>query len=468
MNKSLSFDMFLSDNQHKDSTHSSISEFPGDFIKDVDCFIEYCATTKTSLTKTTKTLSRKDLQNLNEQVHVKAYKANAYSSQESYPYIDFIFRLMLSSRLFDIPTNSRRFIPEDIDRLTAFKNFTLPEKYCFLLETFWVDMDWNDLMRRYSPIDNYVAIFSIIYPTKSNKKYNLRNPKNEIEELLDRKTNHNWLNFYSYFEWFGLWMCEPDTELMNYMHMKNTFIAKSIAVTQLGKQIMPILIIDRHLHIWNIALRKQYDISQWTPGLPIHYAFDYGMSVKDIKKLETVSQEDQSRQPFYLPFTPLFTEGTLQQTFPRAKSEFKNGAYTLRITYDKDTWRIVKLPATATMEDLHYEILYAYDFEDDHLYSFFIDGKKWSDLCIACPYEDSGRKNASEIQIGSIGMIEDQPIVYVFDYAAEWTFTILLENIDEQNTDNFEPFLFEEVGDDPQQYPFSEEYEEEDDEEDEW
>jgi len=40
-------------------------------------------------------------------------------------------------------------------------------------------------------------------------------------------------------------------------------------------------------------------------------------------------------------------------------------------------WRKLELVAEATLEDLHVAIQSAYDFDADHLYSFFMSGKPW-------------------------------------------------------------------------------------------
>ena len=40
-------------------------------------------------------------------------------------------------------------------------------------------------------------------------------------------------------------------------------------------------------------------------------------------------------------------------------------------------WRKLELPGEATLADLHIAIQDAYDFDRDHLYSFFMSGKAW-------------------------------------------------------------------------------------------
>lgn len=464
MRTQLSFDMFGWEEEKKSSTYStslSASQFPDQFIIDVNIFLAYCSDTSISLTKTNQTLSRKHLQQLNEILSVKAESANTYSSQEFYPYIDFIFQIMLTGRLVEIHTNRKNLIPRDSDRLTSFKEFTDSEKYCFLLETFWVDMDWDELLLNNTNqvTTAHVPVFTVLYPGEENKKWNIVNPKTATGELLSLETQY-WQHFFQYFEWFGLWICEPDTERIETHYRKNSYCAKNLAVTNLGKQIMPILLTDRSLQLWNISLRKLFGLYDWIPGKPSEYIHDHGMTSKDAKKLAIVSHEDQSMQPFYLPFVPLFAEGTLTKTLPRIQNSFQSGAYTLSVKYNKTIWRKIKLPATATMDDVHNEILDAYQFDDDHLYSFFTDGKKWSKHCIASPNDISESPDASKIQIGSIGMLKTQPLLYLYDYGDEWMFTVVLEEIDEQNTQNFEPYLIEAKGESPQQYFYEEDEEE--------
>lgn len=51
-------------------------------------------------------------------------------------------------------------------------------------------------------------------------------------------------------------------------------------------------------------------------------------------------------------------------------------------------WRKVELVAEQTLEDLHLAIQDAYEFDDDHLYSFFMSGKAWDHSTEYCLPED--------------------------------------------------------------------------------
>jgi hypothetical protein len=43
------------------------------------------------------------------------------------------------------------------------------------------------------------------------------------------------------------------------------------------------------------------------------------------------------------------------------------------------TWRKIELRADQTLEDLHFAIQGAYEWDADHLYSFFMSGKAWDE-----------------------------------------------------------------------------------------
>lgn len=47
-------------------------------------------------------------------------------------------------------------------------------------------------------------------------------------------------------------------------------------------------------------------------------------------------------------------------------------------------WRKVELTADQTLEDLHYAIQDAYNWDSDHLYSFFMSGKAWDESTEFC------------------------------------------------------------------------------------
>lgn len=56
-------------------------------------------------------------------------------------------------------------------------------------------------------------------------------------------------------------------------------------------------------------------------------------------------------------------------------------------------WRKIEMLADQTLEQLHHMIQEAFDFDDDHLYSFFMSGKAWdrkTEYCLPDDYDPLG------------------------------------------------------------------------------
>lgn len=80
----------------------------------------------------------------------------------------------------------------------------------------------------------------------------------------------------------------------------------------------------------------------------------------------------------------------MQKTLPREGVKFVDGTYVFKVSLAKDLWRRIEISAEHTLLDLHRTIQKAYNFDDDHLYSFFMDGRAWSYERFVSPYEEEG------------------------------------------------------------------------------
>ena len=148
------------------------------------------------------------------------------------------------------------------------------------------------------------------------------------------------------------------------------------------------------------------------------------------KSSKAAIEEDKGEpgDPFFLPFVPLFAEGELQKTLPREGVKFVDGNYIFKVALAKNLWRRIEISADHTLLDLHRSIQKAYNFDDDHLYSFFMDGKPWSRERFTSPYDEEGPW-VDEVCIGELELFIGQNILYLFDYGAEWRFRVELEEI---------------------------------------
>lgn len=443
--------------------HQEKGNFPEDLITDFERFIDYCQQHKVALTKTNEYMTRKHLVALNDLSSVKAPLATVNSDQKSYPYIHFLYHLAISGRLMIIKRNDASAYLLGTDRIDQFKRLTRSGKYCALLEIFWVDTNWQTLTTA-TPEATHAYIFAALHRIGPGMPVSITPPKTPFGQEIKSST-WNWHYFLLYFEWFGLWQCEDDLEQIQQYFRKDAYFAKSITLTKLGTAIMPILIFERSLEQWNIAYRKQNHEPDWFPGTPTEDIIGFFLNDEDYDKLDDYLSVDQSDQPFHQPFIPHFPAGELTNTLPREQERYQEGTYTFKVLYESRVWRKLVFNGQSTMDDLHQLILQSYGFEDEHLYAFFMDGKKWSHNCIGSPNDEFEHTDASLIRIDTLGLQVGQRFLYVYDFGAEWTFIVEVEGIDRERTDSIKPFVLAEKGEGPEQYF---DWDEDDDEDEEW
>lgn len=136
--------------------------------------------------------------------------------------------------------------------------------------------------------------------------------------------------------------------------------------------------------------------------------------------------------------------------------------------------RTIAVRNDQTLVDLHGALQAAFDWDDDHLYSFWLSGKFWErdgtehthpvaleldpfagwDLPIAKPERKSAQRRLDRLRL-----TRGQRIAYLFDFGDEWRVLLTLRQITADDGGPY-PRLLESVGDAPPQYP---DYEDEED-----
>jgi len=222
----------------------------------------------------------------------------------------------------------------------------------------------------------------------------------------------------------------------------------------------PILSETRKLNKWNLAKRRELGEWKAMPGSPfpdeeLHEPFErlheHGWLKEDVKM-----DKGKPGEPFFLPFVTLFKEGELQKSLPREGAKFVDGTYIFKAALAGNLWRRIETSANHTLLDLHNSIQKAYKFDDDHLYSFFMDGKPWSREKFTCPYEAEG-PHVDEVRIGELGLFVGQGILYLFDYGDEWCFRVELEEILTERPKSGKPKIIGTKGKAPKQYGYFDE-----------
>jgi shikimate kinase len=265
--------------------------------------------------------------------------------------------------------------------------------------------------------------------------------------------------FCLYFSYFGFWEVTPKKTFAEQGYPDRIFSAESITPTVFGVTIAPLLREARALLEWNLPHRRKLGEYKPVPGSPVPgeeiYAFLAG-SHKRKKPGSTIKvKKGKPGDPFFLPFVHLVARGELQKTLPRGESKPIDGTFVFKVSLNKSIWRRIELSSDHTLLDLHNSIQRAYGFDDDHLYSFFMDGKMPSDEVFTSPNDDTG-PHVDVVRIGDLELTVEQNILYLFDYGDMWRFLVELEEIRTEGIKPGNPMIIESKGKSPIQYGSSE------------
>ena len=122
--------------------------------------------------------------------------------------------------------------------------------------------------------------------------------------------------------------------------------------------------------------------------------------------------------------------------------------------YAEDNWEgIVELDSTSTLEDLHYIIQSAVEFDDDHMYEFYIARTPRSHDKIR--FDDENEKVYDTTLENLYPLPKDRKLFYMFDYGDSWLFKItkMRKKPHEPEIGIKYPILIDEKGIIPEQYP---------------
>ncbi|GAC1447305.1 MAG: hypothetical protein PVSMB4_02360 [Ktedonobacterales bacterium] len=104
--------------------------------------------------------------------------------------------------------------------------------------------------------------------------------------------------------------------------------------------------------------------------------------------------------------------------------------YRFRVTLEsqKAVWRRIELRGDQTLHDLHEAIQDAFDWDDDHLYAFFLSGKAWDeDNAYESPHSDG--RNAARYRLEHLPLQPGKQVLYIFDFGDELRHLVKLEAV---------------------------------------
>ncbi|MEM8526809.1 MAG: plasmid pRiA4b ORF-3 family protein [Bacteroidota bacterium] len=411
-------------------------------LQDFQIFLDYFSTEKgIELTKTKRVLRNADLSKLNEKLHYETPCVNSRNQQTVFSTINTFFYIARVSELTQIKkAKSKFFLLSNASKVKQFKqSLNKAEQYFFLLESFWCYVDWE------AAYDIRGGFDKEFYTKLSKKKIGKWITIGEFELKREGKIySPDETSIAEIFAAFGLLELIWD-ESLEKRPSSYVFPYKLAAITELGKNIIPVLFKERPRYAW-----KNFD--------PYH---TFSLEEEE-EEIASNKGNDSLEAVFYRPYKEAFIKAFLKvlpeeaisnNWYPLTRS-FIEGQYTFKVALTPKLYRTIILDANSTLEELHCAIQEVYQFEDDHLYVFYTDESRnyRRSYVDSRGYEGDGIL-ADSVQLGELGFYEGKQFIYLFDFGAHWEFTIDVLSIDTQRKPTKGFKLLESVGNAPPQYP---------------
>jgi len=132
-----------------------------------------------------------------------------------------------------------------------------------------------------------------------------------------------------------------------------------------------------------------------------------------------------------------------------------HGVYACKVKFKwaKSIYRTIELRSEQTLEDLHLAIQQAIHWDNDHLYSFYMNGVAHDEhYRYSCPYEEDRPPWTHEAVIGALGLVKRHKFLYYFDYGDGHEFEIEVTDIQPTAEPGPYPRVSEIHGQAPEQY----------------
>lgn len=395
-------------------TNDEPTEITTDFLT----YLHYIETHTVKLTKTMGQLTRKDLIPLYARMSEPKLEVNEKSNHMGYPLLHLFFQLAEALELTQKKVVKASLItainPENV---AVFKALTPAEQYVSLLECFWLKANWRELQggRYHGEPYNVSSLFHYLELLPTLKKMTVG------KERVLHDLCYDYGYFLLYFHYFGFWQVELDEEKRN----ENSYRAKSILLMPFIKQIAGPL-----KQLWDSKMEEYYNSGD----------FNYFDKQKMGEKLPQIVALLQ----------PVFKEGQLTTCYRPIKKEIVVGEYEFKVALSGSCWRTIQLANSHTLLDLHNLIQEAFEFDDDHLYAFYMDGKKYGPNCYNSSMHDEG-PFVGDQEIGRLHLYEGQTFLYLFDFGDEWEFTVSVLKITEGKAKT-QGVIAQSKGESPEQY----------------
>ncbi len=416
----------------------TIESIPGSIVQDFNTFLSYLEENECKATNSLYYLSSKDLFLLNQRMKFPQEGVNVRSRQPNYPMLHLFYHLFMVSDLGNLESKTKTkvvFVPS-AERYKYFRSLNETEQYFFLFKTLFQYCDFERISTEerggrifYTQVDQ---LFSLALGMQVGEWIDLRGrslgEKREVFYFLGA--------LIQYLSYFGFWECKKDTEVSS-----RTFVLiRRLKITTLGRAFSELIVNKTPAVQWNQYLFFSASSSS-------SFSSFFHVEPPTVPVIEPEGNlEDYFRH--------LFPEGQLGVVHAQLPRIYQAGKYVFKIwpeAYPK-VWRRIEISDQHTLEELHLMIQKVFEFDNDHLYSFFPDGNFRSKVVYEDPRGEMGM-SAEEVTMGELHLQEGRVMSYLFDYGDEWRFYLQLEKIEKGKMPLSTPRLLESKGKAPEQYP---------------
>ncbi len=129
-------------------------------------------------------------------------------------------------------------------------------------------------------------------------------------------------------------------------------------------------------------------------------------------------------------------------------------SYIISVSCGRGCYRHIHISGLHTLGDLHDMIQYAFEFDDDHPYAFFMDNKLWSRRNVYYPEQMVDMTGDGEIaedcRLCQLKLEAGQQFKYLFDFGDEWVFQCKVLKVLDETIET--PAIVRSKGEAPEQY----------------
>jgi hypothetical protein len=387
-------------------------------IGEFEKFIEFIENEKPVLSARQGVLGKKDSFKLNKILHYKKNVSEPNYTQAQYPVIDLMFSLALAGGLYVRAHDERdKAALVKTPLKDNFQDLNLCEKYVYLLQTYWTKYNFDGKSDHWRHIISFYNILASVANADEGQRI-VKDDRSYTSMLYSEGAA-----FFHHLNFFGL----GELELIDGAKGRYEDSIRAFVPNEFGIYISTFLL-SQALLTWNTE------------------SLCYIISDMDEK-----TEPQKNENPFEV-FKNIFPKEDVKRTLVAETNFDRTGVYTFKVSLSRNLWRKISISHKHSLYDLHLAIQKAFNFDNDHLYAFYVGGNQRTGKPIYCADAESDGVTAEEMSIADLGLYKGQKLLYLFDFGDSWKFDVTLLEIDKNSPLPLKPVIVEKKGKSPEQY----------------